>query len=897
MKRLFLSLLACFSLFEGTHAQIAAVDVDNGASNQNVTDIVIVFKMHFDIGYTDWSEGILQKYKGDMLCETLKQIDKTYQLPKNEQFVWTIPAWPLKYIRENCDEKYRASFEKAVRNGRITPHALPLTYETEGSDMETLVRGLSYSDEIRKEFGRNLARAAKLTDVPSHSYILPTVLKNAGVEFLHIGCNPGSISPELPVLSYWEGPDKSRILLMNWAEYYGSGVLPPAGWPHKTWLAMIHTHENSGAPTAEEVAAVLKEAKEKMPHARVRIGELDDFYDCLMKEKPVLPVVKGDLPDTWIHGYSSMPTATRISRRLHRAAYATESLENLLNLWEVTEDTHSQDYEKALENQILYDEHTFGIAMTHAGQQDWSYGDKFQMNKAMGYYDYAETSWDEKGNRIQQAERIIMPIMRNHLNNLAKQLPVDGKKLVVYNPDPWERSGRVEFFLGVYAKKFTIYGLKDLQTGQVIPAYNDANLLTFDADKVPAMGYRAYQVLTEPVKSSAATSLDEDAYKMENAYYRVQVDKETGALSSLYDKKTHKECVDQSSPYGFAQFVHEYYGNDDINRYNHAYVKKGAEGWAYQEMGRPYTSHNQRIVTKGKVDKILCEPMSNGARIHVFGVTDDTVPQKYIITYSLYDKQDYLDVTFGMNSKTPDARPEGGWLAFPFNVKQPEYRAHRLGGILNPKTDFVNFTNHRYFYLNSSIALLDSDQSGFALDAPEAPGISIDSTGLFNFGKRFVPQTGLVFANLYNTQWGTNFTEWIDRGFHLNYRIRGFAKYDATESLAVPSEESRMPLVASFAESPAGKMPAVKSGLALNKRGIYLTSVRKTAEGWIVRLWDQTGTTGKVKLTLPDELNVREVRELDLRNRSLNTPAYKVKNNQLELVVKANHPHTLLLVK
>ena len=61
------------------------------------------------------------------------------------------------------------------------------------------------------------------------------------------------------------------------AEYYGSGVLPPATWKYKTWLAMIHTHENTGAPTPEDVAAVLKEAREKAPNARIRIGQLEDF--------------------------------------------------------------------------------------------------------------------------------------------------------------------------------------------------------------------------------------------------------------------------------------------------------------------------------------------------------------------------------------------------------------------------------------------------------------------------------------------------------------------------------------------------------------------------------------------------------------------------------------------
>ena len=71
------------------------------------------------------------------------------------------------------------------------------------------------------------ARDAKLTDVPSHSRVLPTVLKNAGVDFLHLGCNPGSASPQVPTLFWWQGPDGSRLLTFYRAEYYGSGILPP----------------------------------------------------------------------------------------------------------------------------------------------------------------------------------------------------------------------------------------------------------------------------------------------------------------------------------------------------------------------------------------------------------------------------------------------------------------------------------------------------------------------------------------------------------------------------------------------------------------------------------------------------------------------------------------------
>ena len=58
-------------------AQHAAEPSDQDKTGNQVTDIVVVFKMHVDIGYTNWAEGVLQKYCNDMLDETLRSIDET----------------------------------------------------------------------------------------------------------------------------------------------------------------------------------------------------------------------------------------------------------------------------------------------------------------------------------------------------------------------------------------------------------------------------------------------------------------------------------------------------------------------------------------------------------------------------------------------------------------------------------------------------------------------------------------------------------------------------------------------------------------------------------------------------------------------------------------------------
>jgi len=377
----------------------------------NVTDIVVVFKMHVDIGYTDWAEGVLQKYSNELLDQTLQSIEETSKLPKSEQFVWTIPSWPLKYMLENSSDEKKARLENAIKELRIVPHALSATIETEASDLETLIRSLSYCSNINKSFGLPEARDAKLTDVPSHSRVLPTLLKNAGIDFLHIGCNPGSSSPDVPTLFWWQGPDGSKILTFYWAEYYGSGILPPPNWPHKTWLAMIHTHENTGAPHPKDVEELLRIAKEEIPNVNIKIGRLSDFYDLLIKEKPILPIITEDMPDTWIHGYMSFPRETKLSKFYQRETYNAEKLNSLMKLWDITNRDISNYIEDAVENMILYDEHTFGAAINHGNQHKWTFNDEFKINKSLGNYDYIEGTWFEKGNRIKTTEKIISPII------------------------------------------------------------------------------------------------------------------------------------------------------------------------------------------------------------------------------------------------------------------------------------------------------------------------------------------------------------------------------------------------------------------------------------------------------------------------------------------------------
>ena len=64
-----------------------------------VTEIVVVFKTHFDIGYTDMATNIVQKYRTKMIDQALDVVDQNRDLPPQQQFAWTLSGWPMQIGR------------------------------------------------------------------------------------------------------------------------------------------------------------------------------------------------------------------------------------------------------------------------------------------------------------------------------------------------------------------------------------------------------------------------------------------------------------------------------------------------------------------------------------------------------------------------------------------------------------------------------------------------------------------------------------------------------------------------------------------------------------------------------------------------------------------------------
>ena len=122
------------------------------AQAPKVEQVVVVFKTHFDIGYTDMAANVVQRYRTTMIDQALGVCDQNRDLPPEQQFVWTIPGWPMKKILEDWKGQTAQRQQRvlqAFKSGRFVVHALPFTTHTELLEAEDLVRGLGFASRCR----------------------------------------------------------------------------------------------------------------------------------------------------------------------------------------------------------------------------------------------------------------------------------------------------------------------------------------------------------------------------------------------------------------------------------------------------------------------------------------------------------------------------------------------------------------------------------------------------------------------------------------------------------------------------------------------------------------------------------------------------------------------------
>jgi hypothetical protein len=860
----------------GTFSLLFAVTAVAGCAfaDSKLETVVIVYKTHFDIGYTTLASEVLHEYRTEMADRVLDAIDENARQPKDEQFVWTLSGWPMKQIlndRQAPDR--REKIEQAIRDGSLVVHAYPFTTHTETSELEELARGLNVSSTLDRKYGRPLSISAKMSDVPGQSWVIPTLFTHAGIKFYHMGGPLVNMSFNLPQMFWWEGPDGSRLLTL-YNNGYGSDRTPPEGWPFKTWVYINMTGDNQGPPAPDAVKKDIEFYRSRGIDAKV--GSLDDFANRILNEDlSGLPVVRSDIPDPWIYGVSSMPEACKVARSERAETGALERLTMLETTWGVYRPDVSGAVAEAYERSLRFSEHTFGLANQHYVKTP--YGPAWTELWRRGLppqYKAMEDSWKEKASCVEDASRLVSEPYRDAMLTLADQVDAAGPRIVAFNPLPWTRDGEVTLSvprLPVGASLEPVDGGPRIPFAPEGPGVETPyRVIRFVAKDVPPMGYRTYRISTEPA-APLELSCDEKAGVIESPFFKATLDPKNGRIASLIDKRSGRELVDSSAPQGFGQYLYERHERNELVE------------WTQKSLYPQYEQHKMIFSAYDLPDGVKSVSTAPSGMDVAFKMSPIDVsatmtgvisgagePQKVYIRLTFSGITPTADFEIGWD-KAPDTWPEAGWLCFPFKCDDFQFRVGRLGADLDPVKDMtVENANYHFSWIDTGVAAYDATTgAGVAICPLDSPIVSLGEPGEYKFNKLYAPTKPYVYVNLYNNHWRTNFAAWIGDGRRMASRTRlwAFDKFNAESALYSPAMETRVPIAASRSTARPGKLPPAQAGLTLSRKGVMATAFGPNPDGagTLLRVWEQGGVSGELTVTLPSGFEAKNARLVNLR--------------------------------
>lgn len=880
--------------------------VDTTPVNPNVKEVIVIFMTHLDIGYTHRVKDVVQYYRTEMIDNALNVMDETRDLPKAQQFSWTMQGWLADKVVQDWPgqtPERRKRLEEAFRSGRFVCLATPFNLQSQIMFPEDFARSLEYSSFVSRKYGLPLPRAGKMADVPSQANLLATGLARGGVKFMHIGSNWPSGYVKYPPLFWWQGPDGSRVLTMyssiygsttglNWPlewggkdPYIGTGLIPPADWPYPVWPAIIVTIDNSGPPKASQVKALFDEAARRMPGVKLRVGRLSDFADAILPLHLNLPVVKGQAPDTWIQGDMSDPGGMKIERNLNPFIPALEALNTQLGNWKLKVADLTKDISKAYENVLLYEEHTWG----GAGSVN-KYGEAFRQLSPDTYKDL-EASWEDKTNYIRTAKKIVRPLLTTNLSILAQNVDQAGRRYIVYNPMPYSRSAWVK----VKGENKYIH-----------------------ARDIPASGYKTYteKDLVDNATSNLSSEVKNNT--IENKFFKIRFDPAHASIASFIDKRTGRDWADPAAPQGLGQYMNERFTYEQTVKYVTDYQQGRAQNkernWLHPGMYKPGMISEKKVPYRAALSQNGQLSITKNAHqtIAVMDMAADTANHfpSSSLKIILEDDAPYVDMEITLKDKAKDNWPEADWFCFPFKINDPKFTVGTALGMMDPATDILEGADKDLYAVGTGVTITDKDGSGIALCPFDHPLISLDRPGIWKFSKDFVPHKPIIYLNLYNNQWNTNYRYWYPGTWSSKVRLWTFTKNSTLASrLVAPSLEARTPLLVAEADGVAGKLPKEAQGIAVSRKCIQVTAFRHNnvdnpvfadpaitagPKATLLRLWEQGGNSGSVTVSFPATVIYTRATPVNLRGEVMGRPL-KITANKLTFYLHAYAPASFVL--
>lgn len=731
---------------------------------------------HVDIGYTDLQERVVQLHTANMdlaldLCET------------HSDFRWnTEAAWVQDQYLAGATQANRARFSELARKGQIGCSAIYGNMLTGICSGEELVRSLYFAHDYAVSNGVPFDIAMS-SDVPTQVWSLPSVLAGSGIRYFSAGLNltRGDSFNRLFARSpfWWEGPDGARVLTWFAPGYAYAQTLGLASgierarsevgrflsgfdrpdYPYDAALGFGGFSDNQ--PLSPTLAQTVEEWNSRYAFPRIVLCRGPEFFEHIEhKFARSLPVLRGCGGTYWEDGAASSARETALNIHAREALvtaemlHATQALDN--------GGYPLADFNAAWKQAILYDEHTWGAA------QSISEPASFQ----------TRAQWDTKQRFALESRRQARELVVSGLRAAVRP----GAGQVVFNPHSWPYTGPAEV----------------AETGQ--PAW---------AQEVPPLGFALVTTVRPRSRDLAA-----DESVLENAHYRLKIDRTTGAVRSLLDKNLKLELAEQGAPYGLSQYV---------------YVA-----------GQGDACTDATAIVGVQVERL---PHPFGQMLRVSGRAFRTPSwTTEIVLYDDIKRIDFLNRIV----KEETCEKEAGYFAFPFALERPEFYISIPNAVVRPKRDMLDGACMAWYCAQDYVAVAD-DSACIIWSAWDSPLVTLGDVNREKLVSPIPLESGRLFAYVFNNYWFTNYKASQGGQMEFRFSLTSMPRYDPVAATRFGREVRSVPIAV------AGKPRLAQPLGSVSPDGVIVQAVKMTqrGDGLAIRLREVAGKRTNALLRLP----------------------------------------------
>ena len=409
---------------------------------------------------------------------------------------------------------------------------------------ESFVRqGLYAQRFFEREFGVR-ASVGFNPDSFGHAGTLPQIFKGLGIGYyVYMRPSPG-IEMNYPGATTfrWRANDGSEILACCLLESYGSrdGEIPAriqrlAHNPHlnpgqRHILGFYGVGNHGGGPTKKTIAEILEASRDDTRAPRVVFSTLGEFFSAFESSvsRDDLPIIETDLQHHARGCYSAHSEIKRLNRQCEHALMAAERFATAAWLLEQVPYPESQ-LQQAWQS-VLYNQFHDILAGTSI---------------PTAYHD----SRDELGAVRHTARSITNLAIQRIARTIDTSTP--GNTVIVVNPLPWAVKQTV-IAPPIVARelegpiRFVDDGEKPVMSQPVRSERVGSTSYAFTAE-LPALGYRCFHARSGERPDKHDNMLEAGAAFLENGWWRIEFDRNTGQMSRLFDKRHQVEVLDRGN--------------------------------------------------------------------------------------------------------------------------------------------------------------------------------------------------------------------------------------------------------------------------------------------------------------------------------------------------------------